>query len=235
MLGLSQGVSGATIEDQQRVVPNQGIHRSALNGLVLGLISTMIVGLLGWLNVGLSYGLAGVLFYRLGSLSEGLSSLSDGLRSGLLIGLSAGLLVELLYGGLASFRHYVLRFLLWRRGAVPWRYVPFLDYAAERILLRKVGGGYIFLHRLLLDYFADLETEPGSDETGESRQERLQPDTMPLVSVEPTGADEHSDVLAVPLAPTPILSDVPHLLPCGHEQRIPKARFCSICGAPVPS
>lgn len=38
----------------------------------------------------------------------------------------------------------------------------FLDYAAERILLRKVGGGYILLHRLMLDYFAANETtEPG--------------------------------------------------------------------------
>jgi len=35
--------------------------------------------------------------------------------------------------------------------------VTFLDEAAERLLLRKVGGGYIFVHRLLLDYFASLE------------------------------------------------------------------------------
>jgi len=26
--------------------------------------------------------------------------------------------------------------------------------AAERIFLRKVGGGYIFVHRTLLEYFA---------------------------------------------------------------------------------
>jgi hypothetical protein len=38
-------------------------------------------------------------------------------------------------------------------------YPPFLDYAAERILLRKAGGGYIFVHRLLLEYFASLETK----------------------------------------------------------------------------
>jgi hypothetical protein len=33
---------------------------------------------------------------------------------------------------------------------MPWNYPRFLDYAAERILLRKVEGGYIFIHRLLL-------------------------------------------------------------------------------------
>ena len=30
-----------------------------------------------------------------------------------------------------------------------------MDYAADHVLLRKVGGGYVFLHRTLLDHFAD--------------------------------------------------------------------------------
>jgi hypothetical protein len=30
-------------------------------------------------------------------------------------------------------------------------------YAAGRVFLRKVGGGYIFTHRLLMEYFATLE------------------------------------------------------------------------------
>ena len=57
LLGLSQGVSGATIEDKQRVVPNQGIRRSALNGLVFGLISTVIVGIIIGVSTGLEVGL----------------------------------------------------------------------------------------------------------------------------------------------------------------------------------
>lgn len=40
-------------------------------------------------------------------------------------------------------------------------YPPCLDYATERILLRKVGGGYIFVHRLLMEYFASLEDNHG--------------------------------------------------------------------------
>jgi hypothetical protein len=28
---------------------------------------------------------------------------------------------------------------------------------AERIFLRKVGGGYIFIHRLLMEHFAELK------------------------------------------------------------------------------
>jgi hypothetical protein len=37
------------------------------------------------------------------------------------------------------------------------------DIAAERIFLRKVGGGYIFIHCMLLEYFASLETEPSAE------------------------------------------------------------------------
>ena len=44
--------------------------------------------------------------------------------------------------------------------------VPFLDYADERIFLRKVGGGYVFVHRMLMEYFAsvaDLPWQPSAD------------------------------------------------------------------------
>ena len=32
-----------------------------------------------------------------------------------------------------------------------------LRLAAERVFLRKVGGGYVFTHRLLVEYFATLQ------------------------------------------------------------------------------
>jgi hypothetical protein len=53
--------------------------------------------------------------------------------------------------------HLALRLVLAYNGSLPLRLVPFLDYCAERIFLRKVGGGYIFVHRLLMEHFADLE------------------------------------------------------------------------------
>lgn len=49
--------------------------------------------------------------------------------------------------------------MLWRNGSAPLHYARFLEYAADHIFLRKVGGGYIFVHRLLLEYFASLEPE----------------------------------------------------------------------------
>lgn len=105
-------------------------------------------------------GLAVVLFFVLVFVLYFL--LVNELVLGLVIGLVLGLVLGLGFGltsGLGVFeQHFALRFRLWRVGAMPWRYVRFLDYAAECILLRKVGGGYIFVHRLLLDYFASLET-----------------------------------------------------------------------------
>lgn len=75
-------------------------------------------------------------------------------------GTVSGLIVGLANGGIACIQHIALRFLLWRFKCLPWNYSRFLDSAAERILLCKVGGGYIFHHRLLRDYFASLETPP---------------------------------------------------------------------------
>ncbi len=68
-------------------------------------------------------------------------------------GLSFGLALG---GGEACVKHGVLRFVLFCQGRIPWNYSRFLDYAAERIFLQKVGGGYIFVHRLLLEHLADL-------------------------------------------------------------------------------
>jgi hypothetical protein len=257
VLGLLQSVSGVTIEDQRRVVPNQGIHRSALNGLVFGLISTVIVGLVVGLIIGLSShgsqvdrliavlsaipstGLSTVFIAALSSaLSSALSvGLSAGLIAGLIAGLSTGLITGLLYGGLAFLRHYVLRFLLWRTGSIPRHYVAFLDYAAERILLRKIGSGYIFLHRFVLDYFAAQEIAPVFNETTERRHASTSAPVFPSnVLSEPLVPAVFPDLSAPTIAPAPpaALSEPQHFLPCGHELHTPGARFCSTCGTPIP-
>jgi hypothetical protein len=53
-------------------------------------------------------------------------------------------------------KHYSLRLILWLNGYTPFRFVKFLDQCAKLIFLKKVGGGYIFIHRMLLEYFAEL-------------------------------------------------------------------------------
>lgn len=58
--------------------------------------------------------------------------------------------------------HFILRFFLSWQNDLPLDLTPFLDEAAEQLLLCKVGGSYIFVHRMLLDYFAELEEKDGS-------------------------------------------------------------------------
>jgi eukaryotic-like serine/threonine-protein kinase len=66
---------------------------------------------------------------------------------------------SLLMGGLTCTRHFFLRLLLYRDGSIPWNYSRFLDYTVSLALLRRVGGGYIFTHRLLLEHFAATDSE----------------------------------------------------------------------------
>ena len=53
----------------------------------------------------------------------------------------------------------VVNWQLRRIAVVPPHLSRFLDYAADRTLLQRVGGGYRFIHTLLRDYFADLGAE----------------------------------------------------------------------------
>src|SRR5712692_2787611 len=84
---------------------------------------------------------------------------------GPLIGLLVGLLIGLSFGGNAYLRHYLLRYLLWQSGTMPWHYIRFLEEASQRILFLKIGGGYLFIHPLFLDYFASQSTAIPSTST----------------------------------------------------------------------
>jgi hypothetical protein len=66
----------------------------------------------------------------------------------------AALIIALAYGGVDIINHYLLRIIVHRNGYAPMKLGRFLDYCTRLIFLRKVGGGYIFIHRLLLEHFA---------------------------------------------------------------------------------
>ncbi|HET7463117.1 MAG TPA: NACHT domain-containing protein [Longimicrobium sp.] len=58
------------------------------------------------------------------------------------------------FGGVDVVLHWALRLVLALDGAVPLRLRRFLDYGVHLGFLRRAGGGYIFIHRLLLEHFA---------------------------------------------------------------------------------
>lgn len=149
--GAMSRTSSELMDEHIRSTPNEGIRRSARYAVISGL-SLMLVG-------GVSVGLSVML---VGRVSVGLTI---GPFDGLFFGLVVGIITGLLNGGIACIQHLLLRVRLWYERVIPWHYARFLDFAAERILLRKVGGGYIFVHRLLLEYFALLDTTSTPDAT----------------------------------------------------------------------
>jgi hypothetical protein len=137
-----------------KTVPNQGVRLSLRNAFVGG-------GL-----VGLAFGLAGAAggygFGRWVSSQAGVGPALGplyGTLFGILAALAAGLYAGLWYGGADVIYHWVLRLILSTERRLPLHLSRFLDYAAEELgFLQKVGGGYMFIHRYLLEHFARIDT-----------------------------------------------------------------------------
>lgn len=142
-VGLLGGLRGAV--RQHKVSPNQGIRLTARNAALLALALGLIFTLLAALGVWTADRLLSVLL-----LSNVDPSSLLPVRGFIMVAVLAGLA----YGGLDFLHYCLLRCLLAASGRIPWHTVRFLNYAGERIFLRKVGGGYLFVHRLLQDYFA---------------------------------------------------------------------------------
>jgi DNA polymerase III delta prime subunit len=133
--GLSAGlVSGLR---EERFLPNEGIRRSAKYALVAGLSAGLVGGVAGGLAAG-----------RLAGPASGMSA-------GLGFGLVFTLTVAMVFGGAACLQHFIVRAWLAREGIAPWRYGPFLEAMAQRLLLRRGGNAYLFAHRFLRDHLAD--------------------------------------------------------------------------------
>lgn len=86
-----------------------------------------------------------------------------GAAVGGLLGLLFGLVAALWYGGFDVLEHYVLRALLRACGRLPrFRYTRVLDAGVRLIFLRRVGTGYLFIHRYLQEHFA-AQAPPAPD------------------------------------------------------------------------
>jgi len=116
---------------------NQGIISSAKNMLQYGTLIGISIGVI-------VFAIMIVVGFWVMSPTNFIAALFGGILAGFFH-----------FGGGAVMQHFVLRIMLWLEGYTPFNFVGFLDSAARLILLRKVGGGYVFVHRLLLEHLAE--------------------------------------------------------------------------------
>ena len=199
--GILKGLSGGEIDNKD--TPNQGIHRSARYALI-GWLGSVLVSVA---PAALLTAVVAYMFHSWG-LSDKLAELT-GLNSpmnfrqlfGLLFAfifidaVPFGLLFGLHTGGRTCLQHLVLRLSLTRNGIMPWRYVDFLEFAGERLFLRRVSGGYSFIHGLLQDHFAARYLELDGMVPQESAQEEPAPSHGPEDG--PAGAFEQKDTVSI--------------------------------------
>ncbi|MCU0658734.1 MAG: protein kinase [Polyangiaceae bacterium] len=128
--------------------PGEGLRQSARNAVRLAVPAGTFVGaFMGLVVVPLlkAHPELGMLLRTLPDIERNLT---------VQIGTTSILTGLLIYGGAAVLLHAALRVVLAACTPLPLRLVPLLDAAADRGLLRRVGGGWMFQHKLLLDHLA---------------------------------------------------------------------------------
>jgi hypothetical protein len=155
MLGLRAGVSAGLISALFYgffIVLLFGLHPSEIDRAAVTKIPSNLGIKRSW-QYGLSLGLvAGVIF---------------AIPYGLTVGLGIFWFSIPLFGLRTCIQHLTLRLMLYKKGRIPWNYAKFLDFASERLLMKKIGGGYVFFHRMLLEHFAALYPQPLLPNSGE--------------------------------------------------------------------
>ena len=135
------------------VKPNQGYWQSLRNaaGITLFLILILLpLSLPAGISLNLSQG------HMLWEADALITSLLFVVATISLVALP----LSLFFGGAACLQQLLVRSILTGVEKLPWDLVSILDNATDRIILQRVGGGYIFQHRLLQDYFADAKHKP---------------------------------------------------------------------------
>jgi NACHT domain len=127
---------------EQRSEPNEGIRRSFRHALVSGSILALPLSLYFTTFMYLLGGPFGHLLFM-----------------GTVLGLTYGLGRAFQLGGSACVCYWTTRIRMRRSGSAPLRYKRFLHDAEQRILLRRVGSGFSFPHRLLQEHLGTMPDE----------------------------------------------------------------------------
>ena len=153
IFGLIVGVMIGAISSSTiviKVLPNQGMRLSLKKALFPGFMFGLLLGLI-WAYM--EY-----LFYSNYSKPLGIEPY-ERIAEPVFFWINAllfGSTLFLWFGGFDVIKHLTLRFILALNDKIPWHYARFLDFVSTRLFLQKVGGGYSFIHRYLMEHFVDL-------------------------------------------------------------------------------
>lgn len=124
------GLKGVGIDNKTQ--PNHGTWLALRNGLLMGAIVASMVG--------------------------ALIALYAQWQAAAVMSVSVFMAMYLVQGGMNAIKHAVLRLLLQTTEQTPLNFASDLDQICSFGLLQRLGGGYVFRHRLILDHFADTTT-----------------------------------------------------------------------------
>ncbi len=186
LAGVAFGTSFSTVNAV-------GAGDALVAGLVHGLLFGLVVGVTCGIALGFKAGLAngpisvrprpfasmwrsvwsGVAAGALGCAAAGSRFFVSGLPEGvgtatvraIAWGMGAGVLGAFAGGFSAVTQYWLARTLIWTHGLSPLRLHRWLEYSVRLRLLYRSNGGYVFIHRMLLDCMAE-DAHPPKQDTG---------------------------------------------------------------------
>ncbi|MBE9066782.1 NACHT domain-containing protein [Leptolyngbya cf. ectocarpi LEGE 11479] len=124
---------GSTPEPKDIVVPNQGMQKAIGNAVLLAIVMGPAGMLIAW-----QYAHGNPYEYAMIAGAIGLlAALLGGQRSGQVL-----------------IQHLIIRIILWWNRRAPWNYARFLNFVTRSMVLRRAGGGYLFMHRSFMEHLA---------------------------------------------------------------------------------
>jgi hypothetical protein len=141
--GLGAGIYDKSVEAKKK--PPTVIADALLRSTNSGLIAAILVGIWFWYASVYDMGVGGGFISGLGRALPQMAPIA--------------VVVALRFGGLDLIRHLCIRWIAFLRNHIPLDYSNFLESIRGLGLLMPTGNGYIFQHKFIQDYFAELETE----------------------------------------------------------------------------
>lgn len=152
VIWLGGGLTSASLK--QQLQPGQFLLRAARTAWQASLlVGSLIVGTVVLAATFFSLLLRVTAYDQEPSLQFTLLQLAGETTGILLLGMA---LAALCFGALSCLQHLLLRLLIWRADQFPFRMVTFLDQVSHLAIVRRVGVGYMFMHRLLEEYCARI-------------------------------------------------------------------------------